>query len=55
MDEAEDSGGDIESLLGDRDRKTPAAPLPPKWVASVFFGDEFKTAAAAAAATNFPS
>ena len=47
-----ESGGDKDSLLGDRDNLKDS---PPRCAMSVFFGDEFKTAAAAAAATNFPS
>jgi len=45
-------GGDKDSLLGDRDNRKDS---PPRCAMSVFFGEEFKTAAAAAAATNFPS
>ena len=41
-------------MLGDRDRRS--GPPMPRWAMSAFFGDEeFRTAAAAAAATNFPS
>ena len=40
--EAEDNGGDKESLLGDLDRRIVP---PPKWMASAFFDVEFKTAA----------
>ena len=45
-------GGDKDSLLGDRDNRKDS---PLRCAMSVFFGEEFKTAAAAAAATNFPS
>ena len=48
-----ESGGDKDSLLGDRDNLR--ALSPPRCAISVFFGDEFKSEAAAAAATNFPS
>lgn len=47
-----DRGGDKDSLLGDRDNRKDS---PPRCEMSIFFGEEFKTAAAAAAATNFPS